>query len=181
MVKIMRHLLNIALFGLSLFSGVVKADVAITVSGIQDGKIASVHACSKNGGKDLSPEIIVTEIPSEAKFVTVIVDDPDAQPVAGKTWVHWNVFNVPVTGSSMTFEEGSKPKGKVGKNSAGSSKYQGMCPPNGKHTYRFAVFTQSGEVKVKSGFSATAVTIEDFEKKNKGSILSKAVVTGDFG
>ena len=113
--------------------------------------------------------------------MTVIVDDPDAQAVAGKTWVHWNIFNVPVTGSSMTFEEGSKPKGKVGKNSAGSSKYQGMCPPNGKHTYRFAVFTQSGEVKVKSGFSATAVTIEDFEKKNKDSVLSKAVVTGDFG
>ena len=151
------------------------------MTGIAEGKIARVHACSKHGGKDLSPEIVVTGIPSDAKFVTVIVDDPDAQPVAGKTWVHWNVFNVPVTGSSMTFEEGSKPKGKVGKNSAGSSKYQGMCPPNGKHTYRFAVFTQSGEVKVKSGFSATAVTIEDFEKKNKGSILSKAVFTGDFG
>jgi Raf kinase inhibitor-like YbhB/YbcL family protein len=177
----MKKYFGLGLVSLCLFSGVLRAEVAISVTGIAEGKIAQIHACSKHGGKDLSPEIVVTGIPSDAKFVTVIVDDPDAQPVAGKTWVHWNVFNVPVTGSSMTFEEGSKPKGKVGKNSAGSSKYQGMCPPNGKHTYRFAVFTQSGEVKVKSGFSATAVTIEDFEKKNKGSILSKAVFTGDFG
>ena len=177
----MKKLLSYALIGLGLFAGSVKADLAIAVNGIKEGKIASVHACRKNGGKDLSPEIKVTGIPLEAKFVTVIVDDPDARPVAGKTWVHWNIFNVPVDGSSITFQEGGKPEGKVGKNSAGSSKYQGMCPPNGKHTYRFAVFTQSGEVKVKSGFSAKALTIEDFEKKNKDSILSKAVVTGDFG
>ena len=177
----MKKYFGLGLVSLCLFSGVLKAEVAISVTGITEGKIGRVHACSNHGGKDVSPEIVVTGIPSDAKFVTVIVDDPDARPVAGKTWVHWNVFNVPVTGSSMTFEEGSKPKGKVGKNSAGSSKYQGMCPPNGKHTYRFAVFTQSGEVKVKSGFSATPVTIEDFEKKNKGSILSKAVLTGDFG
>ena len=177
----MRYFLYIALGALSLFSGVLKAEVAVSVSGIEGGKFAVVHACSKHGGKDLSPEITVTGISSEAKFLTVIVDDPDAKPVAGKTWVHWNIFNVPVTGSSMTFEEGSKPKGKVGKNSSGKSKYSGMCPPNGKHTYRFAVFTQSDEVKVKSGFSAKPLTIEDFEKKNKGSILSKAVVTGDFG
>ena len=177
----MKKLLSVALLGLGMVAGSAKADVAIAVSGIKEGKIASVHACGKNGGKNLSPEIIVTGIPSEAKFVTVIVDDPDARPVAGKTWVHWNVFNVPVNGLSMTFEEGLKPKGKVGKNSAGRSKYQGMCPPNGKHTYRFAVFAQSGEVEVKSGFSATPLTIEAFEKKNKESILSKAVVTGDFG
>ena len=177
----MRYFLYIALGALSLFSGVLKAEVAVSVSGIEGGKIAVVHACSKHGGKDLSPEITITGISSEAKFLTVIVDDPDAKPVAGKTWVHWNIFNVPVTGSSMTFEEGSKPKGKVGKNSSGKSKYKGMCPPNGKHTYRFAVFTQSDAVKVKSGFSAKPLTIEDFEKKNKGSILSKAVVTGDFG
>ena len=80
----MKYFLYIALGGLSLFSGVLKAEVAVSVSGIEEGKIAVVHACRKHGGKDLSPEITVTGIPSEAKFLTVIVDDPDAQPVAGK-------------------------------------------------------------------------------------------------
>lgn len=163
------------------FSSFVWAEVSIQVYGINNGKIGSIHACSRLGGKDQSPEIVITTIPKNAKFLTIIVDDPDARPVAGKTWVHWNVFNIPVTGSTMTFAAGSKPSGTVGKNSAGSSRYQGMCPPNGRHTYRFAVFTQDKEVEVKSGFSAKGVTIEEFEVKNDKTITGRALTTGDFG
>ncbi len=97
------------------FSSFVWAEVSIQVYGINNGKIGSIHACSRLGGKDQSPEIVITTIPKNAKFLTIIVDDPDARPVAGKTWVHWNVFNIPVTGSTMTFAAGSKPSGTVGK------------------------------------------------------------------
>ena len=57
-----------------------------------------------------------------------------------------------------------------------------MCPPNGKHTYRIAVFSLNKEVKVKaSGFSGKAYTIEAFEKEFKGAIIGKSLVEGDFG
>ena len=161
--------------------GMASAEVSIQVGGIDNGKIDSIHACSGQGGKDQSPEIVIAGIPSSAKFLTIIVDDPDARPVAGKTWVHWNVFNIPVSGQSMSFAAGSKPAGKAGKSSGGSTRYEGMCPPNGKHTYRFAVFTHEQEVEVKTGFSASAKTIEDFEKINQQKITGKAMTTGDFG
>jgi len=157
------------------------ADLKITIPAIKNGVIETVHACNKNGGQNVSPEIQINGVTENAKFVSLVMDDPDAQPVAGKTWVHWNIFNMPVVDGSVTLSAGKKPSGTVGKGSKGKSKYDGMCPPNGRHTYRFAVFSHENEVKAPSGFSAKGLTIEDFEKKYKDSIKEKVMITGDFG
>ena len=71
----------------------------------------------------------------------------------------------------------SRKKTMVYQNSGGSG-YGGMCPPSGKHTdFVFAL----EEIKVKaSGWGGKAYTIEKFEKDFKGSILAKAMITGDF-
>ena len=43
-------------------------------------------------GDDLSPPLSISDVPSNAKSLVVISDDPDA-PVG--TWDHWVVFNIP--------------------------------------------------------------------------------------
>ena len=162
------------------FNQVALADMAINSSSFTDGMIAKVHACNKMGGKNQSPPVSITGLPDGSSHIAIIMDDPDAKSVAGKTWVHWNVFNLKVDGGSFSVEAAKKPNGLIGKNSGGSG-YGGMCPPNGKHTYRLAAFALKEEVKVKaSGWSGKAYTIEKFEKDFKGSILAKTIITGDF-
>ena len=162
------------------FSQVTLAEMAINSTSFADGKIAKVHACNKMGGKNQSPPVSISGLPSGATHIAIIMDDPDAKSVAGKTWVHWNVFNIAAASDSYSIDAAKKPNGLIGKNSGGSG-YGGMCPPNGKHTYRLAGFALKEEVKVKaSGWSGKAYTIEKFEKDFKGSILAKAMITGDF-
>ena len=54
----------------------------------EGGEILKVHACSRKGGKDLSIPVKFTNIPSGTAALAIIIDDPDAEPVAGHTWVH---------------------------------------------------------------------------------------------
>ena len=155
------------------------AEMAVSSSSFAGGIIAKVHACKKMGGKNQSPPVSISGLPSGATHIAIIMDDPDAKSVAGKTWVHWNVFNIKAEGGGYSIDAAKKPNGLIGKNSGGSG-YGGMCPPNGKHTYRLAGFALKEEVKVKaSGWSGKAYTIEKFEKDFKGSILAKAVISGD--
>ena len=161
-------------------SQVALADMFISSTSFANGKIAKAQACKKMGGKNQSPPVSITGLPSGATHIAIIMDDPDAKSVAGKTWVHWNVFNIKADGDSHSIEAAKKPNGLIGKNSGGNG-YGGMCPPNGKHTYRLAGFALKEEIKVKvSGWSGKAYTIEKFEKEFKNSIVAMAMITGDF-
>lgn len=146
---------------------------------IVDGNISKPHACGSHGGQDVSVQLTVTHVPSDAKYISVVMDDPDAIPVAGKTWVHWNIFNVPSAGE-LNIPAGTAPAGEFGRASGGSKGYEGMCPPNGTHIYRFAVFATKEKLDVGGFFGPTAMTIDYFESKFGASVLSKAQITGKF-
>ncbi len=149
----------------------------ITSESIVDGNIAKVHACNRQGGENKSPHIQISNVPDDAKYLAIIMDDPDAQPVAGKTWVHWNVFNIPATVATVSV--GVPPEGEV-KNSSRSGGYEGMCPPNGVHTYRIAVFAMKERIDAGGIFGISPIIMEDFEKKFNGVIAQKFVLKGKF-
>ena len=58
-------------------------------------------------------------IPEGTKSLSIIMDDPDAVPVGGKIFVHWNVFNIPVNGTTYSLDLGAKPIGTIGKGHRG--------------------------------------------------------------
>lgn len=84
-------------------------------------------------GKDINPPIDVDGIPEKAHSLALIVDDPDAP---GKTWVHWVVWNIPVT---HHIKENSVP-GEQGVNDFKRIAWGGPCPPSGTHRYFFKVY-----------------------------------------
>ena len=47
----------------------------------------------KNG--NVSPALIVSQVPESAKSLALIMDDPDAMGAVGKVWVHWVLWNIP--------------------------------------------------------------------------------------
>lgn len=155
-----------------------QATLTLQSEGIVQGKIAKAHACRNQGGQDQAPGLIISGVPAEAKFIAIVADDPDAVPVAGKTWVHWNWFNIPAT-PTINLAAGQNPAGDEGRTSRGKG-YEGMCPPNGVHTYRFAAFALSDKVDVSGFFGPSAMTVESFENKYKGIIVGSGLITGQY-
>ena len=96
-------------------------------------------------GLDVSPPLEWTRVPTEAKSLVLIVDDPDApDPAAPKmTWVHWVLYNLPPTTTSFDqgITEADLPPGTLeGVNNWKQKGYGGPCPPIGKHRYFFKLF-----------------------------------------
>lgn len=117
-------------------------------------------------GNEVSPELIVEGLPAQAKSLALIVDDPDAP---NGIWVHWVVFDIPVTAK---ITEGSIP-GKQGINNAGGLDYHGPCPPSGTHRYYFKIYALDAMLNLNEGISKAAL-----EKAMQGHILAKAELIG---
>jgi hypothetical protein len=84
-------------------------------------------------GINVSPPLDIDHIPAEAISLAIIVDDPDA-PMG--TWVHWVVWNVPVTHHLKENEI----HGMQGMNDFSRHVYRGPCQPSGTHRYSFKVY-----------------------------------------
>ena len=171
---------TIALGAFLVAPGVFSQDaMQLSSSSIVEGKILKEHACASHGGRDVSVQLSVKGIPADAKFLSIVMDDPDAVPVAGKTWVHWNLFNIAASGLA-NIDAGAAPAGDAGRASGGSKTYEGMCPPNGTHTYRFAVFATKEKVDVGGFFGPSAMTIDYFSSKFGALVVGKAQISGQF-
>jgi Raf kinase inhibitor-like YbhB/YbcL family protein len=92
--------------------------------------IPSRYTCD---GKNINPPLDIDHIPSEAKSLVLIMDDPDA---ARGTWVHWVVWNIPIT---HHIGENEIP-GTEGSNHSRVQHYHGPCPPSGVHRYFFKIY-----------------------------------------
>jgi Raf kinase inhibitor-like YbhB/YbcL family protein len=149
----------------------------LSSSSIAGGRIQQVHACRGKGGIDQSLQLAVDDIPAEARYIAIVGDDPDAVKPAGKVWVHWNVFNVPVAGR-LILDAGQKPSGDIGRTSGRAHHgYEGPCPPDGVHTYRFAVFATQDQLQVDT---RQEWTIDAFEAAFGPQVVAKAMLTGAF-
>jgi Raf kinase inhibitor-like YbhB/YbcL family protein len=112
----------------------------MTSPAFTDGQpIPSKYTCD---GQDVSPPLRWDNPTSNAKTFALICDDPDAP---GGTWVHWVIYNIPASTTSLS--EGVKKTPAMinnifqGHNDFGKSGYNGPCPPGGKaHRYFFKVY-----------------------------------------
>lgn len=115
-------------------------DVPLTLSSTAFSHYSGIPAHYTCDGEDISPPLSWQGVPAKAKSLVLIVDDPDApDPAAPRmTWVHWLLYNLPATNSSLS-ENASftgLPAGtRVGVNDWQHSAYGGPCPPIGKHRY----------------------------------------------
>lgn len=93
-------------------------------------------------GYDINPELLISNVPAEARSLALIVDDPDAK---SGTFTHWTVWNID-PGTTFIKEE-SKPPGSVeGVTGFGRNGYGGPCPPNGTHRYFFKLFALNAKL-----------------------------------
>jgi Raf kinase inhibitor-like YbhB/YbcL family protein len=99
------------------------------------GEIPVRYTCE---GQDTSPPLAWSGIPSGAKSLVLIVDDPDApDPAAPRmTWVHWLLYNLPPSSTGLAEGVNALPEGTLeGLNDGKRTRYGGPCPPIGRHRY----------------------------------------------
>jgi Raf kinase inhibitor-like YbhB/YbcL family protein len=112
-----------------------------TSTAFREGEpIPAKYTCE---GRDINPPLDIGDIPEKAKSLALIVDDPDAPR---KTWVHWLVWNIPIT---HHLKEDTVP-GEQGWNSFKRFSYGGPCPPSGTHRYFFKVYALDTLLKLTS-------------------------------
>lgn len=118
-------------------------------------------------GQDLSPKLLIDDIPDNTVSLALIVDDPDAPP---KVWEHWTVWNILPT---PVIDEGKIP-GIEGKNDFGKVSWGGPCPPPGPvHRYFFKLYALDGMLDLDQNCGKT-----ELEEAMKGSIIEKCELIG---
>jgi len=150
-------------------------NLQLTSPAFVEGKeIPDQYTCQ---GKDSSPPLRWTAVPTGAKSLALIADDPDA-PVG--TWTHWVVFDLPPTTTELvedTPKSQHLPGGaKQGLNDFRRLGYGGPCPPPGKaHRYFFKLYALDTLLDLKPG-----TTKKDVEAAMKGHVLAEGQLMGTY-
>lgn len=144
------------------------ARMKITSSVFQEGgNIPSKFTCD---GGDSSPPLRIAEIPSGAKTLALIVDDPDAPSGLFTHWIVWNI-----SPQTNAIAEGSAPQGVKGTNDFGKSGYGGPCPPSGTHRYYFKILALDRELNLPSGTKRNQL-----DAAMKGHVVAQGELMGRY-
>jgi Raf kinase inhibitor-like YbhB/YbcL family protein len=136
------------------------------------GTIPAQFTCD---GKEMSPTLMVSGVPAEAKSLTLIMEDPDASM---GTFTHWVFYNIPPDTKEIDEEmpNTSPMFGLSGKNGGGTVGYIGPCPPSGVHHYVFRLYALDTELDLPVGASREEVLGE-----MKGHVIAETKLTGKYG
>jgi len=106
---------------------------------VANQKIPKKYTCE---GEAISPPLTIEGVPTEAKTLALICEDPDA---VNGTFDHWVAWNIP---ASTTEIVENKPLGTEGLNSARRNGYYPPCPPSGSHRYIFKVYALDAQLNL---------------------------------
>jgi Raf kinase inhibitor-like YbhB/YbcL family protein len=139
------------------------------------GEIPSRYTCE---GDDTAPQLAWSDVPSEAKSLALIVDDPDAPDPAApqRTWVHWVLYDIAPDSSGLP--EGGKPLpqgAREGLNDWQRSGYGGPCPPIGRHRYFFKLYALDTLLPALQRPTKAAL-----EQAMRGHVLAQAELVGTY-
>ncbi|RCG30999.1 YbhB/YbcL family Raf kinase inhibitor-like protein [Sphaerisporangium album] len=158
----------ITLAGCSAEGATPASGLKVSSPAFADGAaIPRKHACAAQGGQDVSPPLKWSGVPSSARELAIVVDDPDAP---GGSYIHWLVTGVSTTATGAA--EGEAP-GRVVRGNGGDPAYAGPCPPSGVHHYHFIVYALPGPV-VSSGGP------QEVHQRIKNSAIASGETIGTF-
>jgi Raf kinase inhibitor-like YbhB/YbcL family protein len=134
----------------------------------EGGPIPVKYSCK---GENVSPPLIVRDVPAEAISLALIMHDPDA-PVGD--FLHWTIWNLK---TDLPFlSENEVPDGSLqGVNGAGQIGYAGPCPPSGTHHYIFDLYALDALLNLPNGANRQAVEAAVTEHQ-----LAKATLMATF-
>ncbi|MBV8847384.1 MAG: YbhB/YbcL family Raf kinase inhibitor-like protein [Bryobacterales bacterium] len=128
----------------------------------------------RNG--NVSPALVWSDVPSQAKSLALVVDDPDAP---NGRFVHWLVYHIPPDIKSL--DEGVESRGELsnglrqGTNGFGNVGYGGPQPPSGTHRYQFHLYALDRDVDLPPGASPS-----ELDSAINGHIVEETELVGKY-
>ncbi len=160
----------------------------ITSSGIKDGwiddKYGKYSKHIRHGVPTFSLPLEIHGAPSGTVTFALVLEDKDAIPVCGFSWIHWVVANLTRTSlaenesaTATDFVQGTTSfHGKLGNlDRLSASCYGGMGPPDAPHMYELHVFALDCRLDLKKGFY-----MNELYKAMNGHILAQATLPGYY-
>jgi Raf kinase inhibitor-like YbhB/YbcL family protein len=133
-----------------------------------DGPIPAIHT---GEGADLSPRLVWDSVPTAARSLALICDDPDS---SSGEFAHWVLYDIPPT--TRELPEGASGIGLEGLNDFGVPGYRGPMPPEGEeHRYAFTLHALDRRLDLEPG-----ATKDDLLKAMDGHVLMSEDIIGTF-
>jgi Raf kinase inhibitor-like YbhB/YbcL family protein len=131
-------------------------------------------------GSNRSPELHWRGVPTEARSLALVVDDPDApDPQApARPWVHWLLYDIPAAAEGLPEDASTAqlPEGtRLGRNDWNHTRWEGPSPPVGEHHYLFKLYaldTPLGDLG--------ELRREELEKAMRGHVVGEARLSGTY-
>jgi Raf kinase inhibitor-like YbhB/YbcL family protein len=149
--------------------------ITITSTAFSAGKSIPVKFTGQ--GKNISPDLAWSGAPASVKSYVLVCDDPDAP--AG-TWVHWTMWNIPPSATSLP--EGVTPDATLldgsiqGVTSSGRHGYGGPMPPKGNaHHYYFRMYALDTLLTLDASASRAQL-----DGAMRGHVLSQGQLMGTY-
>lgn len=128
-----------------------------------------------------SVPVRIEAVPEGTVTFALIMEDKDAAPVCGFSWIHWLAADI----TKATIEENDSAQavdyvqginswyGTYGRE--GAIGYGGMTPPNAPHMYELHVFALDKKLELENGFF-----INELYHAMSGHILEHVTLTGIY-
>ena len=150
----------------------------LTSLAFEDGKIMPHENTCDAAYGDVSPHLAWSGVPSEAKSVAVILNDP-ATPAGN--WVFWMVYGITpniteIEGGTLDNPDVVPDGARQGKNSFDKNGYDGPCPIDlTTHDYFFKVYALDTEIDLDEGARLRTLT-----GKMAGHVLAEGHLMGKY-
>lgn len=128
-----------------------------------------------------SVPVRIEDAPEGTVSYALILEDKDAAPVCGFSWIHWIAADITRkelpendSVSATDYVQGINSWfGTYGRE--GATGYGGMTPPNAPHVYELQVFALDKKLGLENGFF-----INDLYHAMEGHILARERLTGTY-
>ena len=162
----------------------------VTSTGIINGFISKKYGgygtqFNENNVPSYSLPFKIEKAPENTSSFAFVLEDKDAYPVVGFTWIHWLGANLKKSEvkenesqTSTDFIQGANSWISVQGNQQDreqASYYGGMTPPDKAHTYELHIFALDKVLDLKRGFY-----LNELYEKMDGHILEEAVLKGIY-
>lgn len=151
-----------------------KTFMSVTSTAFQSGDtIPAKYTCD---GENIMPPLNISNIPTDAKTLVLLVEDPDTRRGVATHLLAWNIR--PTTTRIL---ENKLPNGTIGSNDFGEAKYSGPCPPSDpktkkpEHRYFYKVLALDGDVNLPQMSKR-----HDLDKFLKDKIIGESTLVGTY-